>query len=100
MSHSDNHEAVESLVTGVWCDVFQAARGDPDEDFFDLGGDSFLARRVTNTLSSLLGKRIPLAVLFDAPTLGTLIATVKHRLSTYDDYLNIMIPRLPRIDGP
>ncbi len=95
MSEVQGHE-LQALVTHVWREVLDAAHGDPNEDFFDLGGDSLLGRRITTSLSRALGRRIPLEILFDAPTLGGLLDTLRLCLSSYDDFLEPLIPRLPR----
>ncbi|MFG1958317.1 amino acid adenylation domain-containing protein [Nonomuraea sp. NPDC049028] len=59
-------EAVQELdvVAAVWRDVLGLAPTSPQDDFFDLGGDSLVATQ----LASRLG--LPIEAVFDHPTLG------------------------------
>ncbi|MEV0932602.1 amino acid adenylation domain-containing protein [Streptomyces phaeochromogenes] len=59
---------VESVVSEVWCEVLQVSEVGRDDDFFDLGGDSFKVLRVVETLRERLGADIPLAALLLEPT--------------------------------
>ncbi|MFD3378869.1 MULTISPECIES: amino acid adenylation domain-containing protein [unclassified Streptomyces] len=59
---------VESVVSEVWCEVLQVPAVGRDDDFFDLGGDSFKVLRVIEALRERLGADIPLAALLLEPT--------------------------------
>ncbi|MCZ4513143.1 amino acid adenylation domain-containing protein [Streptomyces sp. ActVer] len=59
---------VESVVSEVWCEVLQVSTVGRDDDFFDLGGDSFKVLRVVETLRERLRADIPLAALLLEPT--------------------------------
>jgi acyl carrier protein len=59
---------VESVVSEVWCEVLQVPAVGRDDDFFDLGGDSFKVLRVVETLRERLRADIPLAALLLEPT--------------------------------
>ncbi|MCX4907727.1 amino acid adenylation domain-containing protein [Streptomyces sp. NBC_00878] len=61
---------VESVVAEVWCEVLQVSAVGRDDDFFDLGGDSFKVLRVVETLRERLRADIPLAALLLEPTAG------------------------------
>nr|WP_272926185.1 non-ribosomal peptide synthetase [Streptomyces sp. SID8379] len=61
-------EDLAELVVAVWREVLGVAAIDPDDDFFDLGGDSFTVVRVVETLRARLGLDIPLAALLHEPT--------------------------------
>ncbi|MFI6278232.1 amino acid adenylation domain-containing protein [Streptomyces sp. NPDC050988] len=61
---------VESIVSEVWCEVLQVSEVGRDDDFFDLGGDSFKVLRVVETLRERLRADIPLAALLLEPTVG------------------------------
>ncbi len=64
----DAHPDVESVVSEVWCEVLQVSAVGRDDDFFDLGGDSFKVLRVVETLRERLRTDIPLAALLLEPT--------------------------------
>ncbi|MFC8663705.1 amino acid adenylation domain-containing protein [Streptomyces sp. NPDC057199] len=64
----DAEPDVESVVSEVWCEVLQVSAVGRDDDFFDLGGDSFKVLRVVETLRERLRADIPLAALLLEPT--------------------------------
>ncbi|MFC9898103.1 amino acid adenylation domain-containing protein [Nocardia sp. NPDC127579] len=70
---------VEEIVASVFAAVLGVHRVGLDDDFFDLGGNSLDAMRVTARLDAALGSRIQVRTLFQAPTPASLAAT----LSTY-----------------
>ncbi|MBC9713282.1 non-ribosomal peptide synthetase [Streptomyces sp. TRM66268-LWL] len=59
---------LDSLVREVWQDVLGTDAIAPDDDFFDIGGDSFGVVRVMEHLHERLATRVPLAVLLRNPT--------------------------------
>jgi amino acid adenylation domain-containing protein len=60
-----------AAVAEVWRSVLGLASAPgAGDDFFALGGHSFLALRLTNEIEKRLGTRIPLATVFRAPTLA------------------------------
>ena len=56
------------MVAGVWCEVLDVPAVGPDDDFFDLGGDSFKVVAVVGALRERLALDIPLAALLHEPT--------------------------------
>lgn len=65
----ESAQSLTSVVSQVWCEVLEVAEIGPDEDFFDLGGDSFKVVHVVEALRERLGADIPLAALLTAPAL-------------------------------
>ncbi|MGW5316864.1 amino acid adenylation domain-containing protein [Nocardia thailandica] len=60
----------EELVARVFAEVLGADRVGADDSFFDLGGNSLLATRVTARLGAAAQVRVPVRVLFAAPTVA------------------------------
>lgn len=56
----------------LWREVLHLDRVGLDDDYFDLGGDSALAVELFARIEREFGRKLPLATLFDAPTVGRL----------------------------
>ncbi len=67
---------VESAIAQAWCEVFGLPQVGRHDDFFDLGGHSLIASRLVSRLRHSLGQRIPLAAVFDYPTVAQLAEVV------------------------
>ncbi|MFD3704298.1 amino acid adenylation domain-containing protein [Nocardia sp. NPDC058658] len=61
---------LERTVAEIFADVLGADRVGADDNFFDLGGNSLLATRLTARLSAAVDIRVPVRVLFAAPTVA------------------------------
>lgn len=67
---------VEEAVAQVWRELLGVEQIGRDDDFFALGGHSLIAVRLFAKLRKQFGADLPLATLFEAPTLGRLAALV------------------------
>ena len=65
---------LEATVSGIWEEVLQRRPVGVRDHFFDIGGHSLLALRVLTRLAERTGRRVPLRVLFEAPTVEQLAA--------------------------
>ena len=63
---------LERSLADIWAKVLKVERVGIHDDFFDLGGHSLLAVRVIAEFEKLSNKRLPLALLLQAPTIGGL----------------------------
>jgi phthiocerol/phenolphthiocerol synthesis type-I polyketide synthase E len=54
-----------------------------DQNFFDLGGDSSLAVRMFSQVEKIFGVKLPLATLYDAPTIEELAVILRGEASSH-----------------
>ncbi|MEV7601136.1 amino acid adenylation domain-containing protein [Kitasatospora sp. NPDC089797] len=85
---------VEATIADIWSQVLGVEAVGVHDNFFELGGNSILSVRAVSRLRAALGVKLPPRILFDAPTVAELAATVAPADSTADQ----PIPAVPR-DG-
>jgi len=62
----------EKLIAGIWAKLLHLKEVSIQDDFFELGGHSLIAVQAMTNLEKETGKRLPLASLFEAPTVEKL----------------------------
>ncbi|WP_427924027.1 non-ribosomal peptide synthetase [Streptomyces sp. cg40] len=68
----------ESVLVGLWEQLLGTAPATADENFFDAGGHSLLAVRLTNRLEKAFGRRVSLRQLLGAPTFSGIAALCRE----------------------
>ncbi|HXU31200.1 MAG TPA: amino acid adenylation domain-containing protein [Thermoanaerobaculia bacterium] len=68
--------ALEELIAAIYCELLGVDRLGVKESFFDVGGHSLLATRAAARLSEALAIEVPLARLFERPSIGALAAAL------------------------
>jgi acyl carrier protein len=68
--------ALESVVAGIWANVLGLEQVGMHDNFFDLGGHSMLATRVTFRVREALLIELPMRSLFEAPTVESLVNVI------------------------
>jgi amino acid adenylation domain-containing protein len=63
---------LETQLQKIWEETLGRKPIGTRENFFELGGHSLLAARLMQKVSRILGKTVPLALLFEAPTIEKL----------------------------
>jgi amino acid adenylation domain-containing protein len=69
---------LEKMLTTLWSELLEVKVISVNDNFFELGGHSLLAVRLFAQIEKRLGKRLPLATLFQAPTVAQL-ATIMEK---------------------
>lgn len=96
----DNSPAQESdiqtQVTAIWQEVLALPSIRPDENFFDLGGNSLWALQIVSKINANFGCEIHLSELLHAATIADLSTLIEQRLfSSVDDAeLNTLLGEL------
>ncbi|MEU6064801.1 amino acid adenylation domain-containing protein [Streptomyces sp. NPDC047082] len=60
--------AVRSAVDRAWAEVLLGAPPEPEDNFFEQGGQSLVAVQLLSRISQLVKIRLPLQLIFDHPT--------------------------------
>jgi acyl transferase domain-containing protein len=67
----------ERLLAEIWQDLLGIGQVGASEDFFELGGSSLIAVRLFAEIERVFGKKLPLATLYEAPTVELLAEHVQ-----------------------
>jgi non-ribosomal peptide synthetase component F/thioesterase domain-containing protein/acyl carrier protein len=77
-------DCIAEAVARVWRDVLQTPVGRPEDDFFDVGGDSLKAIRFILELERALGQELSLTLITEAPQFAGICQAVKeHHMAGY-----------------
>jgi aspartate racemase len=69
----------EEVLTGIWSEVLRLDSVGIHDNFFELGGHSLLAVRVLAQIEKTFGKNLPLATLFQSPTIEQLANILRQK---------------------
>jgi amino acid adenylation domain-containing protein len=71
-------DPLERTLLPIWERLLGRDGLDVDDDFFDAGGHSLLAVELFTAIEDELGKNLPLATIFEAPTVSQLAAVIRR----------------------
>lgn len=74
--HAVDTEVTADLVAEIWARVLGHDDFEPDDDFFDVGGDSLLASWVVAELGQALGRPVDLSLFLEDSTVDDLVAAL------------------------
>ncbi len=63
-------DRLEVCLAAIWEDVLKLRPVGIRDDFFELGGDSILALELVSQVESVCGRRLPVSLLLEAPTVA------------------------------
>jgi amino acid adenylation domain-containing protein len=72
-------DALESQLAEIWQSVLKLPAISIDANYFELGGHSLQAVTLFAAIEKRLNLRLPVALLFEAPTIGQLAAVIRQR---------------------
>lgn len=75
-NHSTN--STIEVLTSIWQSVLQQSSIGVEDNFFDLGGDSFLAVNLFNEIARVSGRDLPPVMIYQAPTIAALAAVLEQ----------------------
>ncbi len=74
---TSQHDPVHQALAAAWRELLGVDTLALDDDFFALGGHSLAAVRLFARIRKVFGVDLPLATLFETPTLGALVERVR-----------------------
>ncbi len=77
-------DTTELQLTQIWSEVLEVDCMGLQDNFFEVGGHSLLAVRLMAKIQQQFGKNLPLATLFQAPTIEQLAAILRQDLDFSD----------------
>ncbi|MBV9789592.1 MAG: amino acid adenylation domain-containing protein, partial [Chloroflexi bacterium] len=69
----------EAALAEIWQSLLEVERVGIDDQFFRLGGHSLLAIRLMEQIHKRFGQRLPVAILFEEPTIARLAQRLEQR---------------------
>ncbi|HEX5223219.1 MAG TPA: amino acid adenylation domain-containing protein, partial [Verrucomicrobiae bacterium] len=88
-------DATETQLGQIWQDLLHIKPVGATDNFFDLGGHSLLAIRLLARVEKELGKSLPVATLFQSPTLGEFARAIKTAGKTMLSEGHCLVPIQP-----
>lgn len=95
---STSDDSIVAKIQFVFADVLKVPLPAPDDDFFEIGGNSLAAIQLTAQLRAAFGRTINLGDIFRAPTAAGLSAFLREKDAAAPSVLDQEIP--PSLERP
>jgi amino acid adenylation domain-containing protein/FkbH-like protein len=89
---------LERQLCELWQNVLRVERVGIEDDFFELGGHSLLAVRLFTQVEKMIGRKLPLVTLFQAPTVVQLAAILSQEQAAGSS--SVLVPIQPHGSKP
>ncbi|MDY7091403.1 MAG: amino acid adenylation domain-containing protein [Acidobacteriota bacterium] len=93
-------EELEKALAAIWEDLLGVAPVGLHDDFFELGGHSLLGTQTMARVSRLVGRTVPLEMLFETPVLGELARRLEAPQPATEDSSVDLPPLLASPESP
>ena len=70
--HQDPVTDMEKTIMPIWCELLKIDKASINDNYFDLGGDSFRGTFLITAIEKVVGHKVSLAQLFKTPTVKEL----------------------------
>jgi amino acid adenylation domain-containing protein/FkbM family methyltransferase len=80
MKYVPPHTDLERTLCRIWAGILRLERIGIEDNFFESGGHSLIATRVTSQLRSELGVEVPVRAIFEHPTVAQFAHHVQKRM--------------------
>jgi nonribosomal peptide synthetase DhbF len=94
-----SRSATEDRLVPIWGDILKLESIGIDDNFFEIGGHSLLAVKLINAVHAELGVKLPLQVLFGAPSIHEFAALIDENLQSGKIHQSDLEPILPIATG-
>lgn len=89
---------IESMLTGIWCDILSTDKIGIHDSFFEMGGHSLLGIRMVDEIKKKMGIKLEYPVLFRASTIHQLAKVINNQ--DLDISWPIIVPLQPNGNRP
>jgi len=84
----------EEKLIAIWSKIFEVDGLGIDDDFFDLGGDSVIATRLTSEITKTFGAKFMVGTIVERPTIRQIAETMFLAEKTVKNYVSDILAKL------